>query len=87
MKKQLNTSTLQPAALVRRVAIDLDQPGFLRLGAVVPGIIPVSRSAWYAGAGTIYPSPVSLGGGRAKGYRKSDIKALVESLSKGADHE
>ena len=67
--------------------VSLDGPGFLRLKSIVPGIVPVSRSGWYAGVESgRYPSPVSLGGGRAKGYRKADIKALVERLAKGADH-
>ena len=77
----------QPPAIHRAQVVDLDGPGFLRLAAIVPGIIPVSRACWYAGAGSIYPKPVSLGKGRAKGYRKSDIKALVLLLEKGAQHE
>ena len=77
----------QPPAIHRAQVVDLDGPGFLRLAAIVPGIIPVSRACWYAGAGSIYPKPVSLGKGRAKGYRKSDIKALVLLLEKGALHE
>ena len=73
----------QPSAGRRAALIDLDGPGFLRLAAIVPGIIPVSRATWYAGAGSIYPKPVPLGNGRAKGYRKSDIKALLQTLEEG----
>ena len=73
----------QSTAGLRAALIDLEGPGFLRLAEIVPGIIPVSRATWYAGAGSIYPKPVSLGNGRAKGYRKSDIKALVKSLEEG----
>ena len=73
----------QPPAIHRAEVVDLDGPGFLRLAEIVPGIIPVSRASWYAGAGSIYPKPVPLGKGRAKGYRKSDIKALVRSLEEG----
>ena len=85
MKKKVfvtATTTEAPVPIV-----DLDEPGFLRLASIVPGIIPVSRSAWYAGvARGIFPAPVPLGTGRAKAYRKSDLKRLVDALASGRDH-
>ena len=91
--KQMTVGTVPAAVMLHpqpnhlTPTVNLDQPGFLRLEAILKLIVPVSRSSWYDGvARGIFPAPVSLGTGRAKGYRKSDIKRLVEALSKGADH-
>jgi predicted DNA-binding transcriptional regulator AlpA len=45
--------------------------------AAIPAIIPVGRTAWWAGvkSGT-YPKPVRLGG-RTVAWRASDIAALA----------
>jgi len=56
--------------------VDLTGPGYLRLEQVLT-VYPVSRAAWYAGLGTLYPTPVKLGK-RSVGWRTSDIRALVE---------
>ncbi len=64
-------------------SIDLDGPGFLSLANVL-AIMSVKRSTWYAGmkAG-VYPRPVPLvPGGRKVGWRKSDIKMLVDGLAR-----
>ena len=43
---------------------------------VTPAIIPVSKTAWYAGiAEGIYPEPVRLG--RSSAWRESDVMAVV----------
>ena len=53
--------------------------GFLRLHQVL-ALIPVSKSAWYAGmAEGRYPRPVQLGP-RTVAYRVEDIATLIESL-------
>lgn len=53
--------------------------GFLRLAQVLE-LIPVSKSAWYAGvAEGHYPRPVQLGP-RTAAYRVEDIIALIERL-------
>lgn len=58
----------------------LPETGFLRLRQVLQ-LIPIGSTRWYAGvkAGE-FPAPVSLGG-RAKGYRVADIRALIERLN------
>lgn len=64
----------------------LDLPGFVGLDVVLQ-IIPIGRSKWFEGAKAgVYPRSVSLGFGRRRAYRRSDIKALVERLVKGGDH-
>ena len=46
----------------------------------IPGIIPVSRSAWYAGIKEgIYPKPVKLSE-RTSAWRSTDIDELVKRL-------
>lgn len=61
--------------------IDLEQAGFLRIDDVL-SVFPVSRASWYAGikAGK-YPKSEPLGP-RACGWRKSDIKQLIDGISK-----
>lgn len=55
--------------------------GFLRLESVLQ-IIPLSKSSWHRGvAAGVLPAPVSLGG-RAKGYRVADIRALIERINR-----
>jgi prophage regulatory protein len=59
---------------------ELDQlpcAGFMRLKDVLK-IIPVCRSTWYNGVGTIYPRPVKIGK-RATGYRVEEIKMLIKN--------
>lgn len=56
----------------------------LRLASIIGphGLIPVSRSTWWAGVKSgRYPRPVRLGA-RAVAWRASDIAALIE---KGAN--
>lgn len=58
---------------------------FLRLNQVIGDkrqgispIIPVSRTAWYAGiAAGVYPEPIKLSGGRTSAWRESEIQAVV----------
>lgn len=53
----------------------------------ISGIIPVSRSAWYAGIKDgRYPKPVKLSE-QTSAWRSTDIDALVEKLSKGNHDE
>ena len=54
--------------------------GFLRLPQVL-ALIPISRSAWWAGCKSgRYPKPIKLGL-RTTVWKTADILALVESLS------
>jgi predicted DNA-binding transcriptional regulator AlpA len=66
---------------------DLEGPGFIRLPAVLR-LLNISRSGWYSGIqrGHFPPgSKLTLDPkGRAVGYLRSDIKALLERLSNGA---
>ena len=51
----------------------------------VTPIVPVSRTAWYAGiAEGIYPDPVKLGE-RTSAWRESDIMAVVAGTYSGGD--
>ena len=61
--------------------INLEQAGFLRIDDVL-SVFPVSRASWYAGikAGK-YPKSEPLGP-RARGWRKSDIKNLIDGIAK-----
>ena len=55
--------------------------GFLRLPQVL-ALIPISKSAWWAGCKSgRYPKPIKLGL-RTTVWRASDIAALLERLSK-----
>ncbi|RII26680.1 MAG: transcriptional regulator [Geobacter sp.] len=59
----------------------LPETGFVRLSQIIPSIIPISRSHWWAGvkAGR-YPSPVKLSA-RCTAWRVEDIRALIERLA------
>jgi predicted DNA-binding transcriptional regulator AlpA len=74
--------------------MNLPDTGFVRLPQIigdrnanppVPPIIPVSRSAWWAGikAGR-YPKPVKLGS-RTSAWRVTDIRALIEQPAAEGD--
>jgi len=53
----------------------------------IPGIVPVSKAAWYAGIKEgRYPKPVKLSE-KTAAWRASDIEVLVERLSKGLWNE
>lgn len=62
----------------------LPESGFLRLPHIIgdtkrgiPAVIPVSKSAWWAGvASGRFPKPVKLGP-RTTAWRVSDIRALI----------
>ena len=58
---------------------DLPSTGFLRLPQVL-ALIPISRSAWWAGirAGK-YPAGSKLGG-KTTVWRAEDIRALIERV-------
>ena len=58
----------------------LHAKGLLRLAQVLE-LIPVSRSAWWAGCKSgRYPKPVKLGP-RTTAWRAADIAALLEKLT------
>ncbi len=60
---------------------NIPENAFLRLPQVL-ALIPISKSAWWAGCKTgQYPKPVKLGQ-RTTAWRSADIAALVERLSK-----
>ncbi len=49
----------------------------------IPGIIPMSRAAWYLGIKEgRYPKPVKLSE-KTSAWRSEDIEALVERLNNG----
>lgn len=63
---------------------NLDNAALLRLPQVL-NLIPVSRSAWWAGCKNgRYPKPVKIGP-RTTAWRAEDIKALLRKLSASAE--
>lgn len=63
---------------------NLDNAALLRLPQVL-NLIPVSRSAWWAGCKNgRYPKPVKIGP-RTTAWRVEDIKALLRKLSASAE--
>ena len=65
---------------------NLSENAFLRLPQVL-ALIPISKSAWWAGCKTgRYPKPIKLSP-RTTAWRSADIAALVESgdLDQGAE--
>lgn len=60
--------------------------GFLRLSQIIPDIIPIGKSSWWAGVKSgKYPKPIKLGA-RTTVWRAEDIYALVEKISnEGSD--
>jgi len=61
----------------------LPETGFLRLSQIIPSIIPVSKSTFWAGVKSgRYPSPVKLSA-RCTAWRSEDIRALIERLATG----
>jgi predicted DNA-binding transcriptional regulator AlpA len=65
---------------------DLPIDGFLRLKQIIgtkttPGIIPISKSSWWAGVKEgRFPQPIKLGK-RTTVWRMSEIRLLVEKKS------
>lgn len=63
---------------------NLDNAALLRLPQVL-NLIPVSRSAWWAGCKNgRYPKPIKIGP-RTTAWRAEDIKALLRKLSASVD--
>lgn len=59
---------------------ELPKTGFLRLPAIVAphGLIPVSKSTWWAGVKSgRYPKPVKLST-RVTAWRVEDIRAFID---------
>jgi prophage regulatory protein len=57
----------------------LPATGYLKLDAIIGpnGLIPISKSSWYAGiAAGEYPRPIKFG--RTSLWRVEDIRALIE---------
>ncbi|MDM8215803.1 AlpA family phage regulatory protein [Desulfovibrio piger] len=64
------------------VTVSLPEVGFLRLSDVLK-LIPIAKTAWYAGVKEgRFPAPVKLTK-RASGYRVGDIRALIARLDAG----
>lgn len=69
----------------------LPETGYLRLWHIIgrlatkdcpaiPGLIPVSRSTWWAGVRSgRYPQPTRALGSRITAWRAEDIRALIDS--------
>ena len=65
---------------------NISSNALLRLPQVL-ALIPVSRSAWWAGCQSgRYPQPVKLGP-RTTAWRASDIAALLEKLTSGMEEK
>lgn len=65
---------------------NISSNALLRLPQVL-ALIPVSRSAWWAGCKNgRYPKPVKLGP-RTTAWRASDIAALLEKLTSGMEEK
>ena len=63
-------------------AASLPEVGYLRLSDVLK-LIPIAKTAWYAGVKEgRFPAPVKLTK-RASGYRAGDIRALIARLDTG----
>lgn len=63
----------------------LPATGFLRLPQVL-ALIPISRSAWWAGVKKgRYPAPVKLSP-RCSAWTVSSIRELIERLAEGQKH-
>ena len=61
--------------------MEIQNNGFLRLSQIVPGLIPIGKSSWWAGVKSgKYPKPVKLGI-RTTVWLASDIRALIEAMS------
>jgi len=59
----------------------LPETGFVRLSQIIPRIIPISKSHWWAGVKDgRYPRPVKLSE-RCTAWRVEDIRALIERLA------
>jgi hypothetical protein len=74
--------------------IKIPETGYLRLPQIVgnpktepptPGLIPISKSAWWAGVKEgRYPKAIKLGP-RTTVWRVEDIRALIEKGGNDAD--
>lgn len=74
--------------------IKIPETGYLRLPQIIgnpkkepptPGLIPISKSAWWAGVKDgRYPKAVKLGP-RTTVWRVEDIRALIEKGGNNAD--
>ena len=66
---------------------NIPKTGFLRLPQVL-ALIPISKSAWWAGCKTgRFPKPIKLGS-RTTVWKDEDITALIESVnSQQARHD
>jgi prophage regulatory protein len=63
----------------------LPDTGYLRLSQIIPSIIPVSKSTWWAGCKEgRYPRSVKLSA-RCTAWRVEDIRALIERLASGEE--
>lgn len=59
---------------------NIPKTGFLRLPQVL-ALIPISKSAWWAGCKTgRFPKPIKLGS-RTTVWKVEDITALIESVN------
>ncbi len=59
----------------------LPNDGLVRLRQIIPALIPVSKSTWWAGVKSgKFPAPLKLGP-KTTCWRLSDIRTLIESYS------
>jgi prophage regulatory protein len=67
-----------------QIQLSIPADGFVRLPQVL-SVIPVSKSAWWAGVKSgKYPASVKLGK-RTTCWKAQDIRALIEKLSAGGE--
>jgi predicted DNA-binding transcriptional regulator AlpA len=61
--------------------IQLPETGFLRLRQIIPGLIPVGKTTWWAGIRSgRFPQPVKLGP-RMTAWKIEDVRALIDRLA------
>ncbi len=59
----------------------LPEVGYLRLSQIVPSIIPIAKSSWWAGVKSgRYPQPVKLSP-RCTAWDVRDIRGLLDRLA------
>lgn len=65
----------------------LSDIGFLRIKQIVPNLVPISRSGWWAGVKTgRFPKPIKLSP-RVTVWRASDIRQFLAGDGKRVDDE
>ena len=82
----ISTDRKRPEELQKKTVVDLPQTGFVRLLTILE-LIPVSKSAWWAGIKEgRFPRGIKLGL-RTTAWRAEDIRSLIEDPSQRFDRK